>query len=184
MSPEIKTERLLLRPFRREDGPCIHALLGEWDVAKMLAVVPHPYPAGAAEQWIATHAPRREAGTAYVFAITLNNEVCGAIGIDKRGQDFVLGYWLGIPYWGQGLMSEAVAGVIDFAFTTLALPRLTSGHFAENDRSARILRKAGFTIVGRGPKRCVARDEDVDHVDVALKRDTWRDSGSEKSGIK
>jgi RimJ/RimL family protein N-acetyltransferase len=115
-----------------------------------------------------------------VFAITLNGEVCGAIGIDRRAGDFVLGYWLGMPYWGRGFMSEAVAGVIDFAFTTLALPRLTSGHFAENDRSARILRKAGFATVALETKHCVARGTDVPHVSVVLNRDTW----AGKSGIK
>ncbi len=173
MDLEIKTERLILRPFRMEDAPRVHALLGAWEVSRMLAVVPHPYPEGAAERWITTHAPRRDAGTAYLFAVTLNDETVGAIGIHKQNEDFVLGYWLGVPYWGRGLMFEAVQALIDFAFITLTLPRLLSGYFVENARSARILRKTGFALIAHETKHCIARGEDIPHVAVALSRDVW-----------
>ncbi len=179
MDPEIKTDRLILRPCRMEDGPRLRELLNAWEVASMLAVIPHPYPEGAAEQWIATHAPRRAAGTAYIFAITAGGDLAGAVGLHKQEGDFVLGYWLGVPFWGRGFMSEAVAAVVRFAFTVLELPRLTSGHFAENDRSARILRKTGFTVIRHETKHCLARGADIAHVSVALSRDTW----IAKSGI-
>ena len=180
MDLELKTERLILRPCRTEDAPRLRELLNVWEVASMLAVIPFPYPEGAAEQWVATHAPRREAGTAYIFAITMNRDLTGVVGIHQQQGDFVLGYWLGVPYWGRGFMSEAVAAIVNFAFTALALPRLMSGHFAENDRSARILQKAGFTTLCRDTKRCVARGQDMAHVSVVLTRDTWH----AKSGIK
>jgi ribosomal-protein-alanine N-acetyltransferase len=60
--PELNTDRLVLREFTPQDAPAVQRLVGEWEVARALAVVPHPYPDGMAEEWIATHRPAFEAG--------------------------------------------------------------------------------------------------------------------------
>jgi RimJ/RimL family protein N-acetyltransferase len=70
MELTIRTDRLLLRPFRLADAKRVQQLAGDWDVAKMLARLPHPYPDGEAEAWIATHDQTRAAGSAYPFAVT------------------------------------------------------------------------------------------------------------------
>ena len=61
--PTLATDRLYLRPFQRADGERVRALAGDWEIADKTLNVPHPYEAGMAEEWIATHQPgfeRRE----------------------------------------------------------------------------------------------------------------------------
>ena len=179
MDVEIKTERLTLRPCRTEDGQRLRELIGVWDVAKMLARVPHPYPEGAAEQWIATHDDLISAGQEYIFAVDVDGLLAGVVGLHREGEAFELGYWLGVPYWGRGLMTEAAGAVVDAAFAALNCPRLVAGYFTENSRSARTLEKLGFEPTGRDIKYSLARNCDVAHVTLALTRSTW----AAKSGI-
>jgi [ribosomal protein S5]-alanine N-acetyltransferase len=55
--PTLHTVRLVLREYAAEDAPDVQRLVGEWEVARTLAVVPHPYEDGMAEDWIASHRP-------------------------------------------------------------------------------------------------------------------------------
>jgi hypothetical protein len=55
-APQLATERLLLRPFRRTDGARVEQLAGAREVADTTLTIPHPYPTGGGAQWIATHA--------------------------------------------------------------------------------------------------------------------------------
>ena len=179
MDFEIKTERLLLRPCRPEDGPRLCELIGVWDVAKMLARVPHPYPEGAAEQWIATHDRLRRAG-AYPFAACRDGELIGSFGIeDPRENGLELGYWIGVPYWGQGFATEAAQAVVDFAFKWLVRDHLRAAHLVENTASARVLAKLGFVATGHGACESRARGAALDCIRLILKREDYL----AKSGI-
>ena len=60
-----------------------------------------------------------------------------------------LGYWLGEPYWGRGVMTEAVRAFTDWSFARFALHRIYAVPYATNPASARVLEKAGFTCEGR-----------------------------------
>jgi ribosomal-protein-alanine N-acetyltransferase len=59
-----------------------------------------------------------------------------------------LGYWLAQPFWGRGIMSEAVAEFTRYAFATFDLVRIFAQPFAGNQASARVLEKAGFACEG------------------------------------
>ena len=85
MDLELKTTRLSLRPFRREDGPRVRELAGVWSVAGMVGSIPHPYPEGLAESWIGLHDELRRSGRGYPFAATLNGELIGSFGIENGG---------------------------------------------------------------------------------------------------
>ena len=67
------------------------------------------------------------------------------------------GYWLGADFWGQGYASEAATAVVAFAFDRLALREVNASVLPENDRSVRVLEKAGLTYVGRRPEDTVER---------------------------
>ena len=69
----------------------------------------------------------------------------------EEGEPPELGYWLGEPYWGRGIMSEAVKGLIEAAFATRLFPRLKARALASNDGSLNVLTKAGFIRTGSGP---------------------------------
>ena len=85
MMPTLETERLILRPFRREDAGAVATLAGNWEVARMLSRVPHPYPLEMAEEWIASHGRLRETGAEYVFCIEHDGAVAGSIGAAIAG---------------------------------------------------------------------------------------------------
>ena len=86
----------------------------------------------------------------HVFAIVLDADVIGAIGMEvqrehDRGE---IGYWIGVPYWGRGYMTEALRGVLGWAFESLRLHRVFAVHFARNPASGRVMQKAGMRHEG------------------------------------
>ena len=149
--PTLSTSRLVLRPFTVADAPGVQRLAGVAEVAATTLNIPHPYLDGMAEAWIATHAPAWDARAAVTFAIvSTGHELRGAITLllaatHQRGE---LGYWVGRPYWGQGLATEAATAVLGFAFRELALHRVQALCFTRNPASGRVLQKLGMTLEG------------------------------------
>lgn len=139
----LKTARLVLRPFELADVPRVQELASAREVALNTLSIPHPYPAGAAEQWIASH--DRET----TFAID-DGELVGACGLVVKRDDDVaeIGYWIGVPYWGRGYATEAAAAVIRYGFEQLNLNRIYAAHFARNPQSGNVLRKLGMRHEG------------------------------------
>jgi len=150
--PTLSTARLVLRSFRLSDGPDVRRLAGERAVAETTLVIPHPYPEGAAEQWIATHAAELDAGRQAHFAITSAGDgaLVGAIGLmlSREHARAELGYWVGVPFWGRGYATEAARAAVGFGFGTLALHRIQARHFTFNPASGRVLQKVGMTCEG------------------------------------
>ena len=143
----IATERLLLRPFTPDDAPTVQRLVSAYEIAENTLLIPHPYPDGAAAEWIARHG---KAPNNHVFAIALGDEAIGAIGLDvqpdhDRGE---IGYWIGVPYWGRGYMTEAARGVMGWAFESLDLHRIFAQVFTRNPASGRVLQKIGMKHEG------------------------------------
>ncbi len=169
MTHDLTTPRLKLRQLRPTDAPHVQALCGNLNVARMLGRVSHPYPDGRAEAWIAKQSAAWHSGTAYRFAIEFEGALAGVISIEQRdGDDHMLGYWLGEPYWGQGLMSEAARRIIRFAREDLGLKKLVADYFTDNPASGRILDRCGFRVNGHGPLPSLARGGDADGVYVVL----------------
>jgi [ribosomal protein S5]-alanine N-acetyltransferase len=87
------------------------------------------------------------------FAIATSEEAIGCIGL-RRGVDVhrktaELGYWLGEPFWGQGIMTEAVVEFTRWAFQEFNLNRIFAEPFESNEGSICVLEKAGFVPEGR-----------------------------------
>ena len=170
----IKTERLTLRPFCPADAPRVRDVAGAYDIAKMCSSIPHPYPEGLAEQWIGMHDQRRARGRGYPFAIDVDGELAGSIGIEDGGNgEFEIGYWLNPTYWNKGFASEAVAAVLHFAFAWRALPYVRARFLSENRASGRVLAKTGFLATGRRRVFHTVRDTEVEIVEAVLPRDAW-----------
>ncbi len=151
--PVLETERLVLRPFRTGDGPRVRELAGDKAIAATTLRIPHPYPEGAAEEWIGTHRADFEAGKSATFAVVLRDEdaVIGSIGleIDAEHSRAELGYWIGKPYWGRGYCTEAAREAVKYAFETLGLNRVCAHHFSLNYSSGKVMRKIGLKREGR-----------------------------------
>jgi len=148
-------ERLLagpvaLRQFTAADAPRVQLLAGEREVAESTALIPHPYPDGAAAAWIATHEPARRSGTEYTYAITESGDdlLIGAIGLRPGPSEHEsFGYWVGSPYWNRGYATAAAQAMIVLAFELLDLDELTASHLARNSASGRVMEKCGMRLL-------------------------------------
>ena len=149
--PALHGERITLRPFMRGDALAVYAYLSTPEIASTTANIDYPYPQGAAESWIQSHATEAAAGTSLTWAITLADDtLIGAIGLHltpqhARGE---IGYWLGVPYWNQGYTTEAALLVTAYGFDTLRLHRVQATCLPRNVGSSRVMEKAGLTLEG------------------------------------
>ena len=145
--PELNTDRLVLRESTPPDVSAVQRLVGEWEVARTLAVVPHPYEDGMAEEWIASLRPAYEAGKTLTWAVVLREEgeLVGAITLHPNARDdnAELGYWIGRPYWGHGYATEAAREVLRYAFEDLGLHRIHAEHLGSNPASGKVMQKSG-----------------------------------------
>jgi [ribosomal protein S5]-alanine N-acetyltransferase len=160
MTPEGRTARLILRPMELADAEQIQEIFPHWEIVRyLLNIVPWPYPPGGARQYLEEIAlPAIERGEEYHWTLRLKSEpqrVIGGIGL-KTKEDDHRGFWLGLPWHGQGLMSEAAAWTTDFWFETLGFPLLRVSKAAENLPSRRISEKHGMRLVGMREKNYVA----------------------------
>ncbi|MDO6496940.1 GNAT family N-acetyltransferase [Photobacterium sanguinicancri] len=150
MQKDIETERLVLRPFRLSDSERVAELAGEKVIADMTANIPHPYEPAMAYDWIQTHQAQFIEGESVVYAITLKNcdDIIGAVGFPLLDKGLgVLGYWLGVPFWGQGIAFEAAEALVEFYKLHHGLTELHVMHLAENERSKSVIRKLGVGYV-------------------------------------
>ena len=104
---------------------------------------------------LARYRAERREGLGHVYFIFLKDsaELAGGItlGHIKRGvaQSGVIGYWMGERFAGKGLMADAVSVIKQYAFGTLALHRVEAACIPDNERSVRLLKKAGFELEGQ-----------------------------------
>ncbi len=175
--PVLRTPRLVLRPFRDDDGPAVERLAGERSVADTTLALPHPYPAGGATTWIAGHDPGWRAGTTMVCAVTKEPEdLVGAAGLTivpahRRAE---LGYWIGRPYWNLGFATDAAHALVWYGFAHLGLNRIQALCFTRNPASARVMQKVGMTHEGRSRQLYVRWDRLEDVERYAVLRDEYR----------
>lgn len=149
--PILRTNRLVLRPFERSDARTVQRLAGERAIADTTLAIPHPYPDGVAEAWIATHAAGFADGSQATFAMTLTDgEVVGAIAlhIAPAHSRAELGYWVAVPHWNRGFATEAARALVGFAFSDLHLHRIQARHLTRNPASGRVLVKLGMRFEG------------------------------------
>ena len=173
--PTIETERLVLRPFRLDDAPDVRRLCSAREIAAATLAIPHPYPEGAAEAWIARHGNTADAVD---LAIKRRDDgaLVGAIGLqfERAHSRAELGYWIGVPYWGNGYATEAATAVLRGAFE-LGLNRVFAFHFTNNPASGRVLDKIGMTHEGTRRKHSLKWGEYLDSEAYAILRSEWLD---------
>jgi RimJ/RimL family protein N-acetyltransferase len=171
-TPVLETERLTLRAPHLEDAKTIATIANDRRIAENTLRIPHPYTLKDAEEFIASTNVRANDAT---FVIALRDgTLIGMAGFDFRGEAAPeLGYWLGIPYWGNGYATEAARAVIDFAFDDCGHEALLAGARVANPASRRVLEKCGFQWAGVGLYRirAIASSAPVDR--FRLDRGLW-----------
>ena len=130
---------------------------------------PYPYTEADADDWFARLAAIPDSTH---WAIELKGRAAGGIGVALREGVFSrsaeLGYWLGEPFWGRGLMTEVVQAVIPYAMSHFALCRLEAPVFAWNPASMRVLEHCGFECEGVSRASVFKDGELIDRVVYAL----------------
>lgn len=144
----LETERLILRPWQESDLEDLFAYASVDGVGQMAGWLPHKSKDESQNILNMFIAHKK------TFALELkeNGRVIGSLGIERTPDEYEepdllgreLGYVLSKEYWGRGLMPEAVNAVIRYCFQTLNYDFLTCSHFKRNDRSRRVIEKAGF----------------------------------------
>ena len=141
----LETKRLVLRAPCRKDAKELARLINDRRIAINTARIPHPYSVEDAEQFIVAVNGK---GGEVAFVITLDDALIGGCGVAHSDTGAELGYWVGVPFWGQGFATESARAVIDYAFGSLGHEVLEAGARVSNPASRRVLEKCGFQWTG------------------------------------
>ncbi|MGA9670545.1 MAG: GNAT family N-acetyltransferase, partial [Terracidiphilus sp.] len=165
---------LILRPLEMADVEQIQQLFPHWEIVRYLVKqVPWPYPTDGALKYCRDVAiPQMESGEAWHWSIRLRSEPSQMIGYITliKGEEDNRGFWMGLPWQGLGLMSEACVWANDFWFDTLSFPILRVPKAAANIASRRISEKQRMRLVDSGEK---------DYVCGRLPFDVWEITAEE-----
>jgi len=171
---KLEGERVELRPLKARDAQRLAELTAPYEVSSMLARMPHPYTLAEAEAFLARELSG--AGADANYAIDAGAGLIGIVSFTGLASTPELGYWLGRPYWGRGLMTEAARMALAWFFAATAHPAVIAGAFADNPASLCVQRKLGFTVTGLSKVRSEARNRLVDHYDTRLLRADFESS--------
>lgn len=175
MTPTLETPRLWLRPLQLADAAQAQILFAHWEIVRYMNKnrVPWPYPPDGAYTFYRDVAlPAMERGDEWHWTLRLKSDsakVIGSIGLMAHQEDN-RGFWLGLPWQGRGLMSEACDRVTDYWFEELKFPVLRVSKAVENRASRRISEKQGMWVVGT---------DDRDYVCGRLPQETWEITAEE-----
>lgn len=146
---QMETERLILRPWTEYDAPALYKYAQDPAIGPIAGWPPHTSVENSRE------IIRNILSAPETYAVILKetNEPIGSVGImfgdgvhsaDMEEGDAEIGYWLGVPYWGQGLIPEAVNRLLSRCFEELDIKRVWCGHYDGNTKSRRVMEKCGF----------------------------------------
>jgi RimJ/RimL family protein N-acetyltransferase len=168
----LATERLVLRAPRPEDAKAIAMLINDRRIAENTSRVPHPYGLADAESFIAR--ANKTPGVASLLITTPDGDLIGGCGIGAlREAEPEIGYWIGVPFWGNGYATEAARAVLDHAFVDLGHEVILGGARVSNPASRRVLEKCGFQWTGVGLYRIRALNSSAPCDRFRLDRGLW-----------
>ena len=175
MLPTLETARLMLRPYSEADIAELVPLIGTREVAATTLRIAHPYTKEDARAFLVL---AQEPDKIWL-AVTLraDGRQIGGVGlrVDEPHQNAELGYWLGVPYWGQGYATEAGREILRYGFNGLGLHRIFASHFGHNPASGNVLRKLGMRHEGCQREHLRKWDRFVDSELYGILRQEWKD---------
>ena len=142
------TERLILRPWEESDAESLYKYAKDPQVGPIAGWPPHTSVEDSRDIIKSVLAVNET----YAICKRQDNRAIGSIGLMRGEQSNLdipedegeIGYWIGVPFWGQGYVSEAVRELIRHGFEDLKLNRIWCGYFEGNDKSKRVQEKCGF----------------------------------------
>ncbi len=160
----LKTDRLTLRLPEQGDAKGIQQALDDYDVVRMLQVVPYPYTLEMAHEFIALTHEEWNSNTSYIAAAIGPSGLVGMVGVhhwSETDKQIELGYWLARKAWGFGFATEAARAVCDFAFEHWPIDKIIASVFDDNPTSKQVVEKLGFTETGSHTIYSVGRGAEV-----------------------
>ena len=147
------SSNLVLNQISESDAHDLVTHIGHTEVSSNVLQVPHPYLLSDAISWVKFVQSQKEAhGELVNWAIRLNGEVIGGIGLHKRYPNQPhkdeFGYWIGPAHWNKGIGTQVVGRYVEHLFTNTPLIRLEAPIFKHNVASQRVLEKNGFVHEG------------------------------------
>lgn len=155
---QLETSRLILRPWSDEDAPSLYKYASNPEVGPIAGWDPHTS-VEYSREIIRTVFSAPET---YATVLKSTGEAVGCVGIipvdtmyggPMEGGDVEVGYWIGEPYWGQGLIPEAVHCLLHRCFKDLHIRTVWSCHYEGNVKSRRVMEKCGFVFDHMEPDR-------------------------------
>ncbi len=144
----LQTDRLILRPWRQEDADDLYQYARDPAVGPAAGWPPHT----SVDNSRAVIRDVLSAPETYAVCLKETSRPIGSIGLKTgdatdmtdRADECELGYWLGKPYWGQGLIPEAARALIRHGFEKLGMRAVWCGYYDGNEKSHRVQEKLGF----------------------------------------
>lgn len=145
----IETERLILRPWLESEAEIMHKYASDPDIGLIAGWAPHTSVENSHEIIRTVFS----APETYAVVLKETGEPVGSCGImfteglhtaDMGQAEAEIGYWIGKPYWGQGLIPEAVKALLARSFKDLRLDAVWCGYYDGNTKSKRVCEKCGF----------------------------------------
>lgn len=159
----LQTKRLILRPWKEEDAESLYKYAKDPLVGPIAGWQPHTSVANS-QEIIRTVLSQPET---YAVVLKETNEPVGSVGImfgdngsaPIKQEEAEVGYWIGVPYWGQGLIPEAVRELLRRCFEELGCKGVWCGYFDGNEKSHRVQEKCGFQYQHTGKVYCAQLKE-------------------------
>lgn len=143
----LQTKRLILRPWQESDAASLYAYAKDPEVGPPAGWPPHTSEENSRD------IIRNVLSAPETYAVCLKNgEAIGSVGLKLKGytdltdreDECELGYWIGKPFWGQGLIPEAAGELLRYAFEELNMRAVWCGYYEGNEKSRRVQQKLGF----------------------------------------
>ena len=144
----LETERLILRRWEESDAEDLYKYANNPDVGPIAGWPPHQ----SVEESLDVIKNVLNGKEAYAICLKEDGKAIGAIELKLNGHtdmtekddECELGYWLGKPFWGQGLMPEAAREILRHAFEDIGMSKVWCGYYEGNTKSKRVQEKVGF----------------------------------------
>ena len=143
----LQTKRLILRHWSENDAGELYKYASDPEVGPPAGWPPHTS-AQNSREIIRTVLSAPET---YAVCLKENGKPIGSIGLHRndlaeKDDEYELGYWIGKPFWGQGLIPEASRELLRYAFEDLGMNRIWCGYYDGNEKSRRVQEKLGFVF--------------------------------------
>jgi len=176
-TPQLETERLILRRLRSEDENDIFEYASDEEVSRFVFWNTHRSIEDS-RNFISFTLGRYDRDEAGEWGIVLKEEdkligTIGFTGFDARSRRAEIGYVLSRKYWGQGIMPEALNRLLEFAFTEMDLNRIECSYVSPNEKSGRVMQKVGMSYEGTAREKVFFKGRFWDLKQYAILKSDW-----------